>query len=333
VPERCITGRVIAGEGQRAAHDEQTHDIRNRYLLGQGVLRVIAILEDIGRGVERDGFRFVVECREEVGQHLAPRAGFDHAQPGLAEEAAIALAHVCDGLGDRRRRQRICGRRRCIFCGEARWLCGGRCRARLAAQTDVELHALILDGYQVLMRFEERAELLIAVVGLVERGIQPQHDLLQPAGEHRRLTLLFCSQQCAVEQVAWVGQLQLVGDIADFFCDERLIEDELVARAAQQIARGRVQADADGVLAVVAQLVDQLGEVAVAGDDGKNIDLGAGEHRLHRVDGQAHIGPVLVLHAHGIKLEQVDAVLQHGAAVAVKASPVAVSSLDEQPPA
>ena len=151
--------------------------------------------------------------------------------------------------------------------------------------------------------FEERAELLIAVVRLVERRVEAEHDLLQTPGEHGALALLLGGHQRAAQQLARVGELQLVRDVGQLLGDERLVEDELVAGPAQQVARRRVQPDADGVLAVIAQLVDQFGKVAVAGDDGVDVDVGPGEDGLQRVDGQAHVGPVLLLHADGIELE------------------------------
>ena len=63
---------------------------------------------------------------------------------------------------------------------------------------------------------------------------------------------------------------------------------------------------------------------------GIDVDVRPGEDGLHRVDRQADIGAVLLLHADGVELEQVDAVLQHRPAIAVKASPVAVGPLDQQ---
>ena len=213
---------------------------------------------------------------------------------------------------------------------------GRRLARRLSGcllQADVELQPLLLDTDQVGVRLQEGAKLLEAVVGLVERRVQAQHDLFQAAGEDRDLALLLGADQRAAQQVARVGQLQLVGDVVQLLGDQRLVEDELVAGAAQQVAGRRAQADADRVLAVVAQLVDQLGEVAVAGDDRVDVDVRPGEDGLHRVDGQPHIGAILLLHADGVELKQVDAVLQHRPAVAVKASPVAVGPLDQQPAA
>ncbi len=142
----------------------------------------------------------------------------------------------------------------------------------------------------------------------------------------------FCSAAVrrAAEQFARIGQPQLLRDVDGLLGDQRLVEDELIAGPAQEVAGGRAQADADRVLAVIAQLVDQFGEVAVAGDDRIDVDGRPGEDGFHRVDRQPDIGAILLLHPDGVELKQIDAVLQHRPAIAVKAAPVAIGSLDEQ---
>ena len=84
--------------------------------------------------------------------------------------------------------------------------------ARLA-QLDVKLHVDFLQGDQVELTFQEGAELLVAVVGLVERRVEAQHDLLQPAGEYRDFALLLGRDQRTAQQLARVRQLQLIGDV------------------------------------------------------------------------------------------------------------------------
>ena len=92
-------------------------------------------------------------------------------------------------------------------------------------------------------------------------------------------------------------------------------------------------ADAQGVAPVLAQLVDQRPEVAVARDDDEGTHLLARDGRLERIQRHADVGPILA-GAHAVDLHQVNRIVHQVFAIAGEAAPVAVDPFDDhRPPA
>ena len=72
-----------------------------------------------------------------------------------------------------------------------------------------------------------------------------------------------------------------------------VVVEELVGRLGQVAGGGLGDADHHGVLAELADGVDQRDEVAVAGDQHVGLDVRIGVERLHHVDAQVHVDAVL----------------------------------------
>ena len=72
-----------------------------------------------------------------------------------------------------------------------------------------------------------------------------------------------------------------------------------------------LHADADHVLAVLAQLGHQRREVGVAGDDDEGVDVRLGVAQVERVDHQADVGRVLARLAHVRDFDQLERRLMH----------------------
>jgi len=78
-----------------------------------------------------------------------------------------------------------------------------------------------------------------------------------------------------------------------FRADEVVIIEEFVAVVDEQVGSGVFDADADDGLGVLAQLAHQRGEIGVATDDDKGVDVALGVTEIQRVDDHADVGGVL----------------------------------------
>ena len=111
------------------------------------------------------------------------------------------------------------------------------------------------------------------------------------------------------------------------FAQRRLDVDELVAGSHQQRVRHVARADAERVLAVLAQFGDERAEVAVAGDDDEGVDLRTLDGDLECVERHANVGAILA-GAHAEDLQEIDRVVHQVLAIAGETAPVAIGTHD-----
>src|SRR5581483_5325112 len=109
---------------------------------------------------------------------------------------------------------------------------------------------------------------------------------------------------------------------------EVVVIDELVAVRDQQVRRRVLDADADHVLRVLAQLRDERREVGIAADDDERVDVRFRIAEIERVDDHADVGRVLARLAHVRDLDQLERRLVHRRLERLVALPVAVRLLD-----
>src|SRR5690606_17268506 len=106
---------------------------------------------------------------------------------------------------------------------------------------------------------------------------------------------------------------------------EVVVVEELVAGRRQQRRGGLAHADPDHPLVQLAQLVDQRGEVAVAGADDERRDVVADERQLHGVDRHLDVGGVLAGRAHPLgHLDELDVRAGQHPPVLVEVGPVGI---------
>ena len=108
-----------------------------------------------------------------------------------------------------------------------------------------------------------------------------------------------------------------------------VVKDELVAVGDQQIGGRLLDANADHLLGVLAQLGHQGREVRVAADDDEGVDVRLGVAQIERVDHQPDVGRVLARLAHVRYLDQLEIGFVHGGFEALVTLPVAVGLLDD----
>ena len=75
-----------------------------------------------------------------------------------------------------------------------------------------------------------------------------------------------------------------------------VVVDELVAVGDQQVGGGAFHAAAEHAAIVLLELRDQRREVAVARDQGEDVDVLLGIAQIHGVDDHADVGAVLAAH-------------------------------------
>ena len=110
-----------------------------------------------------------------------------------------------------------------------------------------------------------------------------------------------------------------------------VVVDELVAIGDQQIRRRALDAAAEHALVVFLELRDQRRKVAVARDQGEDVDVLLRVAQVERVDDHADVGAVLAAHLALRDVDQFDALgveLAHRVAVV---APVAVGPLEDDP--
>jgi hypothetical protein len=110
---------------------------------------------------------------------------------------------------------------------------------------------------------------------------------------------------------------------------EVVVEDEFVAVGDQQVGGRLLDADADHVLGVLAQLGHQRRKVRIAADDHEGIDVRLGVAQVERIDDHADVGRVLARLAHVRDLDQLEVGLVHRRLEALVAIPVAIGLLDD----
>ena len=113
------------------------------------------------------------------------------------------------------------------------------------------------------------------------------------------------------------------------FAHQVVIKDEFIAVGDQQVGGRLLDADADYLLGVLAQLGDQRREIGVAADDDEGIDVRFGVAEVERIHDQADVGRVLARLAHMRDLDQLEIGLMHRRLECLVAIPVAISFLDD----
>jgi hypothetical protein len=213
----------------------------------------------------------------------------------------------------------LVGRRRARCC---------TCR-RGAGRPHLELPVLELgDRHQPLLGGigDELRELRVAVVLLVERGVDVLHHLLEAVGAHDVAVLLHATDGLDHELPrvpllhVFLARLHEAG--------EGVVAVVLVAVHDEQVTRRLADADADDVLAVFLELGHQRREVGVAGEEDVGPDLGAGEDQLDGVDREANVGGVLLRRPVGRRHDHVDRGLGQWDDVLRIAAPVGIGALD-----
>ena len=198
-----------------------------------------------------------------------------------------------------------------------------------ARRSDFELSVLKLgDAHQPLLRRVryELGELRVAVVLLVEAGVDVLHDLLEPIGAHHVAVLLHPTDGFD-DQLPGVPLLHIFFALLDQ-AGERIVAVVLIAVHDQQVARRLADADADDVLAVLLELGDHRREVGVAREQDVGANLGSGKDQFDGVDGEADVGGVLLGRPVGGRHDHVDRRLGQWHDVLRVAAPVGVGALD-----
>src|SRR6185295_18786952 len=172
-----------------------------------------------------------------------------------------------------------------------------RVAAGAARQSDLELTVLELRGREETALYgilDEARELRHAEILLVEGAVDLLHDLLEAIGAHDVAVALHAADRLGDElpRIPLLRRLFLLGVLHE--AGEGVVAVVLVAVHDEQVARRLPDADADDVLAVLLELRDERGEVAVAREQDVGTDLGAGEDELHGVDGETDVGGVLL---------------------------------------
>ena len=206
--------------------------------------------------------------------------------------------------------------------------------------------------------FEEAREAGVAVLGLVEGGLFPQHRLLHQAREHLARVFAQDALDGLAEQLeglvagegAGLGRLYVLDGLAVVVAIvaivavviapvvaaaaatahggllEALVEDELVAALDQEAAGRATGAHADHAAVELFEALHGGREVAVARQQHEGVDVGAGERQLHGIDHQGDVGAVLVLPAVAGHLDHGDALLEELLLELREAPPVAVGA-------
>jgi proline-specific peptidase len=127
------------------------------------------------------------------------------------------------------------------------------------------------------------------------------------------------------------GRLGLVAGLAlgaAALAHQVVVENEFIAVGHQQVGGRLLDADADHLLGVLAQLGHQRRKVGIAGDDDEGVDVGLGVAQVQRIDDHADVGRVLAGLAHVGDFDQLEVGLVHRRLEALVAVPVAIRLLD-----
>jgi hypothetical protein len=178
-----------------------------------------------------------------------------------------------------------------------------------AGQPDLELTILELRRReQTSLRgiLHEARELRHAEILLVERAVDILHDLLEAIGAHHVSGALHTVDRLGdqLPRIPLLRRLFLLGVLHE--AGERVVAVVLVAVHDEEVARRLANADADDVLAVLLELEHERREVAVARQQDVGADFGTREDELHRVDGEADVGGVLLRRAVRRGEDQID---------------------------
>ena len=225
-----------------------------------------------------------------------------------------------------------------------------------AAAVDIGARLLVAAEFQQAARLaflDQIAEGAEAVIGLAEVRLAALDRLLQHGGpdlaavaalQHQRferidgdfhrlvaaLVHLFAAHALLFRR-ALDGRLGLAARFAlgaAALAHQVVVEDEFVAVGHQQVRGRLLDADADHLLGVLAQLGHQRREIGITGDDDEGVDVRLGVAQVERVDHHADVGRVLAGLAHVRDFDQLEVGLVHGRLEALVAVPVAVRLLD-----
>ena len=233
-------------------------------------------------------------------------------------------------------------------------------RRRIARAVAVHVRARLLFAadFQEAARlrfFQQVAERAKAIVGLIEIRLAALQGVFQGRGPdlaavaafgHQRLegldhhldgarlarVLLFLAAALLVGRAARGAGAPgvapcLGGTLA--FTGQIVVEDELVAVGDEQVRGGLLDAHADDLLVVLAQLGHQRRKIGVAADDDEGVDVGLGVAEVQRVHDQADVSRVLAGLPHVRDFDQFEIGFVHGRLEFLVALPVAIGLLDD----
>ncbi len=234
----------------------------------------------------------------------------------------------------------------------------GRGRLARAITIDIRTRLLFASDLQEPARlglFQQIAERAEAIVGLVEIRFAALQGVFQgrcpdlaavAAFGHQRLerldhhldrarlagVLLFLAAALLVGRAALgagaPGVAPCLGG-ALAFTGQIVVEDEFVAVGDEQVRGGLLDAHADDLLIVLAQLGHQRRKIGVAADDDEGVDVGLGVAEVQRVHDQADVGRILARLTHVRDFDQFEIGLVHGRLEFLVALPVAIGLLDD----
>ena len=113
------------------------------------------------------------------------------------------------------------------------------------------------------------------------------------------------------------------------FTHQIVVENELVAIGNQQVRGGLLDAHTDHLLGVFAQLGDERGEVGIAADDHKGVDVRLGVAQVQCVHHKADVGRVFARLSDMGNLDQLEVGFMHRGLEALVAIPVAIGLFDD----